>query len=518
MSRDLGKLGENSFSKICNEVGLKINKSHDEDSTGWDYILEFPDKEESLVRINHLEKDFSKPLCKIQVKSSDKKLKGHSIKLTNLKRFVNDPNPAFFIFFEFDGKNDSQRIFLIHVGKEIIGKTIKALRECDLSNEKNIHKKRIRITYSLDDLLEENTGKCLYKAIRRTIGNNILEYSSSKTRLVESVGYGSSCYKIKFNTIGSENLSDLVDTTLGLKNFAKVENVKVFENRFNLEKKINIISNGIVKIGPSKHPRKAHLVSLDDRGFELTRLEVDLYTPGGLYPRLPKNQKKIRVSTTFIEMIFKTGLAKANIKMNLPDPDEEFHILKLREQMDFIFDLVKSRNFNLQLNGKILIESNFVLNSSVSPEIMEAHKLINYVCNIIDYHKIKDCRTSLNQMKHQALQIYLYNASIGKITEMYLSSILSEKCNFQNLSKVAIVFSQYIHLGIWKIASSIAFTGNAELGFEEGKDLITFNSPLALKERSVKSQNTFSRKQIDELQKDLIASIDDLGYDYVLMK
>ena len=81
---NLGKLGEEELSRWCTSSGLVANRSLEEDTMGWDHLVEFPytksdgpqDKQKKLIE------------CKIQVKSTQRTDKGVNIKLSALKRLV----------------------------------------------------------------------------------------------------------------------------------------------------------------------------------------------------------------------------------------------------------------------------------------------------------------------------------------------------------------------------------------------------------------------------------------------
>ena len=95
--RDLGAMGENAFSLLCNSVGLIANGSKI-DKTGWDFIVEFPEN----INNGILADMEPAPLeCRIQVKSTDKKDRKVQINLKNMNRLVKAPMPSFICLIEF---------------------------------------------------------------------------------------------------------------------------------------------------------------------------------------------------------------------------------------------------------------------------------------------------------------------------------------------------------------------------------------------------------------------------------
>lgn len=108
--RDLGQMGESTFSLWCGQAGLIANGSQ-VDRTGWDFFVEFPfTGSTDPIRLHDPAIE-----CKIQVKATDKTDRKLPIKLSNLRRLITAPMPAFFVFIEFDGRNVAQRAFLVHV-------------------------------------------------------------------------------------------------------------------------------------------------------------------------------------------------------------------------------------------------------------------------------------------------------------------------------------------------------------------------------------------------------------------
>jgi peptidyl-prolyl cis-trans isomerase SurA len=88
--------------------------------------------------------------------------------------------PAFICLIEFDGKNEPQSAFLKHVDKSIIEKTLKRIRELDVSGEGNrLNKREISIGFDEGEHLERPFEESLKKE-----GMTLEEY---KKRLSEQI-------------------------------------------------------------------------------------------------------------------------------------------------------------------------------------------------------------------------------------------------------------------------------------------------------------------------------------------
>lgn len=160
--RDIGRMGENIFQFWCNSVGLTANGSK-VDKRGWDCFVEFPNNSSGVIPRDLVPKPIE---CKVQVKSTDLKKKGEDIKLSNLESLVKTQMPVFFCFIEFDGTNDPQAAYLVHVGKEVIERTLKRIRKLYSQGEGDrLNKHTMIIKYTDSDRLEQTTGENLKRTI-----------------------------------------------------------------------------------------------------------------------------------------------------------------------------------------------------------------------------------------------------------------------------------------------------------------------------------------------------------------
>ena len=230
MSRDLGLMGESTFSLWCADVGLIPNGSQI-DKTGWDFFVEFPF---SSGLSPH---DIHKPAfeCKVQVKATDKSDRKLPITLANLRRLITAQMPSFFVFIEFDGKNTAQRAYVVHVDNELITKVLKRLHEIEQSNkENNFNKRKMTIHYDESNLLDEPNGKSLKRCFSRHIGEDVAEYISNKKRHLESTGYENGFAQITFTTEGEDNLKTLMDMSLGIETEVELSKVRGVDTRFGI--------------------------------------------------------------------------------------------------------------------------------------------------------------------------------------------------------------------------------------------------------------------------------------------
>ncbi|HIF6193822.1 TPA: hypothetical protein ACX3IO_003944 [Vibrio parahaemolyticus] len=255
----IGTLGERTFSSWCAAAQLTCNGSLEEDRTGWDFQVEFP-----YIKTD-LPKDMQpSPIeCKVQVKSTQRKDRGLSIKASVLKRMVDYSYPAFFLFLEYSEEFGNEEpvvenAFLVHVDEKLIEKTLKAIRENDTSESpKALHKLKIYINYTEKYLLVTPSGIPFREAVLTHVPNaDIKRYQDLKRKVVEEAGYNDTdSYRLKFDIKPEELDKHILNASIGLTSDPlTIKNSVLYNNRFNLENgavEINRASEAQLTISPN---------------------------------------------------------------------------------------------------------------------------------------------------------------------------------------------------------------------------------------------------------------------------
>lgn len=300
MSRDLGLMGESTFSLWCADVGLIPNGSQ-VDKTGWDFFVEFPF---SPGLSPH---DIHKPAfeCKVQVKATDKSDRKLPITLANLRRLITAQMPSFFVFIEFDGKNTAQRAYVVHVDNELITKVLKRLHVIEQSNrENNFNKRKMTIHYDQSNLLDAPNGESIKKCFSRHIGDNVAEYISNKKRHLESTGYENGFAQITFTTEGEDNLKTLIDMSLGIATEIELSKVRGVDTRFGiLSKNPSFDSDHGAKLSmPNLTPKAEGKIRFRDNKLSSgLSFDVKVYI-SPFNAMVPDELKKMRVEGEFFDL------------------------------------------------------------------------------------------------------------------------------------------------------------------------------------------------------------------------
>jgi len=306
--RDLGSMGENTFSLWCAAAGLITNGSQI-DMTGWDFFVEFPFS--SKLTTHEIHKSAFE--CKVQVKATDQNKRKLSIALSNLRRLITAQMPAFFVFIEFDGKNSAQRAFVVHVDESLTSKVLERLHKVEQNESDNkLNKRTMTIHYDESHMLKNLNGECLKQCLLDYIGDSIEFYIDRKKSHLESTGYENGFAQLTFSTDGEENLKTLIDVSLGIKNYVNISKVKGVDTRFGIQNKSpfvdseggklempNVIANADGKIRFKEDNLSAHL-----------SFNAKLYS-SPFNVMVPNKFKKMRVEGEFFDLMFNpyTGYA-----------------------------------------------------------------------------------------------------------------------------------------------------------------------------------------------------------------
>ncbi len=297
--RDLGLMGESTFSLWCADVGLIPNGSQI-DKTGWDFFVEFPfDSNLSPQKIHK-----SAFECKVQVKATDKKDRKLPIALSNLRRLITAQMPAFFIFIEFDEKDTAQRAFVVHVDNELISKALKRLHEIEQSDkDNNFNKRKMTIHYDERNLLSQLNGNSLKHCFVHYIGDDVSEYIARKKSHLESTGYEYGFAQITFTTEGEDNLKSLIDVSLGIEKEVVIAKFKGVDTRFGiLSNNPSLSSDGGKLAMPDLKPTAEGKIRFkEDKLSSGLSFECKIYS-SPFNVMVPDELKKMRVEGEFFDL------------------------------------------------------------------------------------------------------------------------------------------------------------------------------------------------------------------------
>lgn len=313
----LGKLGELAFTTWATQSDLVVNGSQN-DEAGWDFLVELapasasPEIPDAPV---HTETFPFKGF--VQVKATDGTPGYVSIKLSNWLRMVHDPQPAYVAVLEFDGLDEPQRVYLIHVGEALIRRVLRRFHENAIGGARPLHKLDMRLTYTEDDRLHSPAGSALLDRLLETRaegGDTWTEYSAWKGGLVRTAGYEAGNVQIRVTVPAGQdpppNPTALwSDLETGITQSIPVASAEFFRTRFGI-----VDDTPFAERGPSllqvTGERPAIYVNVEVRAEGTTtrrRFIASLYAPSGISRAIKANEDlssyKVRVHAPHFEVV-----------------------------------------------------------------------------------------------------------------------------------------------------------------------------------------------------------------------
>ncbi|EPN6553067.1 DUF4365 domain-containing protein [Acinetobacter baumannii] len=417
--RDLGQLGESTFAMWCAQVGLIANGSAI-DKTGWDYYVEFPIS--SNITTHELHKSAFE--CKVQVKATDKKDRKLAITVSNLRRMATVQMPAFYVFLEFDGKNEAQNAFVLHIDNELVYKILKRVHQIEQSEKnKDLNKKTITLTYSEQHRLEKLDGENLKQNLLKYIGENYSDYIASKNKYLQECGFEDGYGTVQFSLEGEEDIQRIIDVSLGLEEDLDVQNLVNIEKRFGIpSKKSNFeIPKAKLSLGVQP-PKKGKIRFKEDSLSTGLVFDIDFYNSPFSFNQFRKFSK-FRVVGDFFDMTFEPYKEQSNYKFNL-GVDRRFELKKLKDAIGLI-ELMSRDNQEFIIE---LIIENFetVVSSSKSKfikrELSIFDDLLNKALEICFQSKIYD------EIFISIQELYYYREEIEQFHTILTKT---NKCDFR---------------------------------------------------------------------------------------
>ena len=471
--RDLGSMGESTFCLWCNSVGLVANRSRI-DKTGWDFYIEFPIKKDPDLPMDLIRAPIE---CRVQVKATDGAKGKQPITVSNLTRLIKAQMPTFFCFIEFDGKDNAQRSFLVHVGKEIIEKTLKRIRELEEKGDgKILHKRKILIHYGKEERLKLPDGIYLKQKIEYYIPSGIEKYVQKKNELLNTLGFEEGKVQLNLTVSGEHKIKDMIDISLGINKKAEIDRFVGRHSRFGIVSKEPFCDYKDGKLAIGIEPFSKAIVTFKEYEFSPgISFNANLYnSPFNSY--LPQNYKKFRVEGKFFDLIFEPYNKSGKYNFSLNGQIK----ITLRELRDIlkILAILKASSDGIHLSIKPDGLPPLEAKISVSDEIDDwsvAYKIAEKaicICQKVSIHE--------NNIIANLSSLLDYSDSI----ERFYSIIHKEKCwmkteftidedDFVNSKKTACVFLISTIIGDHIIGCYVGIIGCLELLGEKHYQMVS---------------------------------------------
>jgi hypothetical protein len=503
--RDLGLMGESTFSLWCADVGLIPNGSQI-DKTGWDFFVEFPfDSDLSPVKIH-------KPAfeCKVQVKATDKNDRKLPITLSNLRRLITAQMPSFFVFIEFDKNEMAQRAFVVHVDNELISMVLKRLHKIEQSDkDNNFNKRTMTIHYDDSNLLEIPNGNSLKSCFLRHIGNDSSEYIANKKSHLESTGYEDGFAQMTFTTEGEENLKSLIDVSLGIEEQVEISTFKGVDTRFGiLCNNPSFDSDGGKLAMPNLKPTAEGKIR-----FKEDRLSAGLSFDCKFYispfnQMVPDELKKMRVEGEFFDLKFNPVTGAASYSFSFGE-GIRLEVKKFRSAVKLLTLLSKSGKkvvAELLLDGSPKLEFGVGCNDQIFDFSRELKALDSAVKIMSDFEVTDLVDITFDEISRYETQICQMEGMLASSPSLFKVEFGIDGDGYDSSKEVACIFLVTTPIGSHIFGVILVLTGNVEEIEGDRYRLITKNV--------VVEQRIVSEKDESISNEDLVSAIESIEEQY----
>lgn len=325
--RDIGRMGESAFGHWCASAGLTANNSH-VDQTGWDYFVEFDFSAKSQTMYSAIHDAAFE--CKVQVKSTDKKDRKLQIKLSNLRRLVTAPMPAFFVFIEFDGKENPQRVFVVHINEAISHQVLERLDDSERKGQtENLHKKSMTVKYDESHMLSEATGEELKRSMVKCMGTSMASYVAKKNEFLQGAGFEDGYAHGVFASEGPENIEKLIDMSIGTVGQADVSKFTIYKKRFGKKHSNPLLVESDAKLEmPDLKPTAEGSIR-----FRTDKLGASFSFPVKFYvspfnSMAPEELRKVRIAGDFFDIVVKPFTGSSKFSFHFSENSSELRTLR----------------------------------------------------------------------------------------------------------------------------------------------------------------------------------------------
>lgn len=478
--RDLGQMGECTFNLWCGQAGLTANGSK-VDRTGWDFLIEFPFAE----GIDPTQLHAPAIECKVQVKATDKTDRKLQIKLSNLRRLITAPMPAFFVFIEFDGKDIAQRAFLVHVDESLISKTLKRIHELEnVSESFEHHKHALTVRYGPENEIPALTGKSLKEKIEEHVPNGMSAYVVKKNKHLESTGFETGFAQINFSTEGKENLIDLIDVSIGLKPSVQVSKFEGFHTRFGIKSKSPMIDS---------EGGKLEMHELKPTATGTIRFREDELSPGLVFPCkiyssplnaiVPNELVKFRIEADCFDISMNPFTGAAEYRM--------YAGAGVRLPINQLRDVLRLMQIITSSAKKIFVDLSFgkgralelSLNAKDKPfEYNKALESLNAAQKICDFFEINEpIEVSLEEITHYADSITQFYSMIDADRTLFRCDFSVREDGYDKTKQTACILMTTTKIGRHVFGLIFVISGSVHALEDDGYSLLASNAKIERK-------------------------------------
>lgn len=214
--------------------------------------------------------------------------------------------PVFFLFFEYEGKNEPQNAYIVHFDEPIMEKALKRLRGEEIGDEVKLHKKTFDISYRTDHRLNSLNGTGMKERISDHIGN-FKKYCERKVNYVKTVGFIGTGNEITAQfKIEIHPHELLADFGIGLRDSIDLGEFVGVNKRFGVAAPRPFVKGAKATLmhPENRNPDTTGVIIIKETDFSSEiKLKSDVYVPIGGTFDASNSFLKIKFSTPFNDFI-----------------------------------------------------------------------------------------------------------------------------------------------------------------------------------------------------------------------
>ncbi|MCL4472416.1 MAG: hypothetical protein M1455_00540 [Actinobacteria bacterium] len=244
---------------------------------------------------------------------------------------------------DFEGQNDCQRAYLVHIGSKTIGKVQKKLRDLYINDpDCKLNKRTMQLKWADDDTLKSLDGEGLQAAIITHVEPDMDAYVKDKQELVNKVGYENSGGLMKVTVNIPQDVDPdrhIVDFDLGIVSQLEVNSGSIYDNRFGTNLlQADLEKGSILEIVSIEPIGNGEIVVTNEDLGETARLDCKVFVPSAFGHLLPKEKIRARFSHRFLECIvpFAGTRQEVTFTFKFPEPEETVSINDLHDLSELV--------------------------------------------------------------------------------------------------------------------------------------------------------------------------------------
>lgn len=466
---ETGNLGEDLLVHWCNQVGWVHNKAAI-DKDGWDFLISLPSTyDQDLVS---LDKDEKHDRLLIQVKTTEIDRGNRSIKVSNLKKLVNSPIPAFYLLIQVSKRGRPINAYLFHVWEEIIFRVQEKLRKTPRDKWKSLHKTKMSLPWVEAQEMREFHGDELLRIIEKNLRPSKNDYSKRKKELIESVGYEENKGSVNFNGIVPDEYKGdidklLIDFFLGEIESLDVTEYEVTDKRFDEEVVVTKNKGGKLKL-KNIEPEGNSILKFTTKDFRASsKISAEMFVPKGVDRFIDHEKLKILFKAPFIKIFIYPIAEKCEIKTPPINFGKDFILSEIIDLADFTLFLNETEkseliDFEITKDHKPFMKGSFDLRNNSEKESLPYFKALVYANGIIKYLKIDNNLTvNPNSLKQQFSRLEFLDKILSpKPLTINLKTVLSE--NIDKYEKTVCLYPITIKISNKILAFQVVAEGRSK--------------------------------------------------------